>query len=329
MDHLMWSWPIYGYLFMAGVGAGATAVSAFVYLRGAEGNFGARYYEIAKFGALIGPLPVILGTGLLIFELGRPFRAFNIMASNFWFKVINPSPMNFGGWFLLLFGVIAAVYALCFFDWRRILGGPLGAKLDSLARSWRTPLAGVCAPLAIATAIYTAILLGAMPSRPLWNSPVLWALFTVSALSTGIAAIMLANRFSHRSGRDPQGDQLFHNSGYWLTISDAILITLELIIIALFIMYAYLTVFNQRYAIEVLLPGGELGTVFWTGVVLVGLVIPLLAESFFVLRKAASGGEFRVPYAVEVALPVAVLIGGFVLRYVIVVGGQITGPVGI
>ena len=51
MDHhFMWSWPIYGYLFMAGVGAGAVAISAFVQLRGPSGNLGERYFEIAKYG---------------------------------------------------------------------------------------------------------------------------------------------------------------------------------------------------------------------------------------------------------------------------------------
>ena len=329
MDHLMWSWPIYGYLFMAGVGAGATAISAFVYLRGAGGNFGRRHVDIARYGAFIGPLPVMLGTGLLIFELGRPFRAFNIMTSNFWYKAVNPSPMNFGGWFLVLFSLLALLYALSFVDWQRLADRRLGQHLNALCESWRTPLAAICAPLAIATAIYTAILLGAMPSRPLWNSPVLWALFTVSALSTGIAAIMIANRLAYRADQLISDDREFRNSSFWLASYDAMLIVVELIIIGLFIMYAYLTVYNQRYAIEVLLPGGALATHFWTGVVLIGLLIPLIAEAFLVFRTIATRDAFHAPYVVELALPVAVLVGGFFLRYVIVVGGQLTGPVGI
>jgi formate-dependent nitrite reductase membrane component NrfD len=330
MDHhYMWSWPIYWYLFMAGVGAGATAISAFVYLRGANGNFGEGYLNIAKYGAFIGPLPVILGTGFLIFELGRPFRAFNIMTSNFWYKVINPSPMNFGGWFLILFGAVSVLYACCFIDWKKWIAGDTGEFLSRLTSKWHTILAGICAPLSIATAIYTAILLGAMPSRPLWNSPVLWALFTVSALSTGIAAVMLANRLSFKSNGDSNHTRTFQNSSFWLAGYDAILIVVELIIIALFIMYAYLTVYNQQYSISVLLPGGELATHFWVGVVLIGLVVPLLVEGFLVLRKVVTGNEFHAPYVFELALPVAVLVGGFVLRYVIVIGGQMTGPIGI
>ena len=327
--HYMWSWPVIGYLFVAGFGAGAMAISALVCMQGEEGTFGKRYFNIARYGAWIAPLPLIGGTGLLIFELGRPFRAFNIMASNFWYEVINPSPMNFGGWFLLIVGGISVVYAATFVRWKSLLPGALGEKADELMDSLRMPLAGISVPLAIATAIYTAILLGAIPSRPLWNSPVLWALFTVSAFSTGTAAIMLVNRLSYRSNGDREADKLFHNSGYWLSLSDVMLIIMELIVIGLFIMMMYFSVQNARFAVQVLLPGGEMASVFWIGVVLIGLVIPLVVEAFYVARKALGGGEFHVPYVVELAAPAAVLFGGLALRYAIVIGGQITGPIGV
>ncbi|MEH6626153.1 MAG: NrfD/PsrC family molybdoenzyme membrane anchor subunit [Motiliproteus sp.] len=327
--HLMWSWPVYWYLFLAGTGAGAIAISAFIYLRGPGGNLAERYFDIAKYGAFIGPLPVIIGTGFLIFELGRPFRAFNIMTSNFWFKAFNPSPMNYGGWLLLLVGLVSVFYALSFVNWKAMIAGASGEVLEKWSVALRKPLAGACAPLAIATAVYTAMLLGAMPSRPLWNTPVLWALFTISALSSGIAAIMLANRIAHRSNGDQTRERLFHNSGYWLTLSDTILIMIELLVIALFFMFAYVTVQDASYAIKVILPSGQMGPLFWTWVVLIGLLMPLLLEAFFLLRVQYNGGHFRVPYVFEVALPLAILVGGFMLRYVIVVGGQLTGPIGL
>lgn len=327
--HLMWSWPVYWYLFLAGTGSGAIAVSAFIYLRGPGGNYGERYFTLAKYGALIGPLPVIIGTGFLIFELGRPFRAFNIMTSNFWYTVFNPSPMNYGGWLLLLVGGISVLYAMTFLDWKRYLAGGLADTLVRWSDGARKPLASISAPLAIATAVYTAMLLGAMPARPLWNTPVLWMLFTISALSTGIAAIMLANRLFHRKTDDSKQNGLFHNSGYWLTVSDIILITIELVVIALFFMFAYVTVQDASHAIKILLPGGELAPLFWTYVIFIGLLGPLVLETFFVIRAQYSGGHFHAPYVFEIAMPMAVIVGGFMLRYVIVVGGQLTGPIGL
>ncbi|RLA37731.1 MAG: hypothetical protein DRR03_01945 [Gammaproteobacteria bacterium] len=326
--HFMWTWPIYGYLFLAGTGAGATAISAVVLMRGAGGAFGPRYFDVARLGAMIGPLPVIIGTGFLIFELGRPFRAFNIMTSNFWFMPLNPSPMNFGGWMLLPFGIFGVLYMFCFMPWSRWLPGVRGNLLDAWSTKLRGPLAMIMVPLSVATAIYTAVLLGAVPARPLWNSPVMWALFTVSAFSTGIAAIMLGQRLTYRANGDREAERHFHNSGYALTVADLVLIAFELMIIALFFMAAYFSYGDVRYAIQVFLSGGEMAGLFWVGLVGIGLLVPFCIEAFFVLRKMRTG-SFRVPYAVEIVTPLAILVGGFILRYVIVIGGQITGPVGL
>lgn len=327
--HLMWSWPIYWYLFLAGIGAGATTISAAVLWRGPGGNFGPRYFDVAKLGALIGPLPVIIGTGFLIFELGRPFRAFNIMVSNLWYAPLNPSPMNFGGWMLLPYGVFGVLYAAAFLPWARWFPGGFGAWAERAAAGSRKPLSMIMAPLSIATAVYTAVLLGAIPARPLWNSPVIAALFTVSAFSTGIAAIMLAQRLTWKPSGDAQAERHFQNSGQVLTTADMILIATELFVIVLFFMYSQLTVGDVRYAVEVLLPGGALGGLFWWGLVGVGLLLPFFVELYFILRTTRGGRTFHVPYAIEILVPVAIMIGGFILRYVIVVGGQLTGPVGL
>ena len=94
-------------------------------------------------------------------------------------------------------------------------------------------------------------------------------------------------------------------------------------------MFAYVTVLDASFAIQILLPGGELAPLFWTGVIFIGLLFPLVFESFFVIRTKKNGGHFHVPYLFEIAMPLAVLVGGFILRYVIVIGGQLTGPVGL
>jgi formate-dependent nitrite reductase membrane component NrfD len=326
----MWSWPIIGYLFLAGLGAGAIAVSACIVIFEPDGVHKESFLSAARLGAYIGPLPVLVGTFLLIFELGRPFRAFNIMTSNIWHQGFNPSPMNWGGWFILLFSVFAILYLFTFLPWRRFFKGALGAVLEDRLLKLRSPLAFICAPLAVAMAVYTAILLAAVPSRPLWHTPVLWMLFTVSAMSTGIAAIMLAQTLPSR-GRDRavSRDHADQAAEYALAGADALLLLAEIVIIGLFIMYAHMTIHSVNVAIGVILPGGQLYQAFWVGVVLIGLLIPIVVEIFYLLRKLSGGGPFHMPFMFHVTIPVAILFGGLVLRYVIVVGGQVTGPVGI
>ena len=320
MGHeLTWGMPVILYLYLAGVGAGAVTVSASVLLRGGGGGFGGDHFTLARYGAIIGPLPVMIGTALIVFELGRPFRAFNL------FKVINLSPMNIGSWLLLVFMFASAFYALAFLPTLLPKFERLGQRLAPL----RVVLAWACVPLGIAVAVYTGVMLGAMPARPLWNSPILALLFLVSALSTGVAVLILARALFHKKGADPAIEQQYHQGAYLLTASDVMLIGFELLVIFLLLMFAHLTIGAPKYAIAVILPGGELAQSFWLWVVALGLVIPGLVELIYVAPKLLYHRDFAVPKSVEIAVSIAVLIGGFMLRYVIVVAGQITGPVGL
>jgi len=308
MHELNWGLPVIGYLFLAGLGAGAVTVSGSVLLR--KGGFGASRFAVARCGAFIGPVPVMLGTFLLVFELGQPFRALNL------FKVINLSPMSIGTWLLATFIVLSLLYAFTF------LPGSArdGDGLDPVRRA----LAWLCVVFGIGVAIYTGVLLGAMPSRPFWNSPILAGLFVLSALSTGTASIMLLGVFFRRNNSDPVVRADYENSSYLLIASDAILLGGELLIIFLFIMFAHLTIGDVRYAVATILPGGHLAAAFWGLVVAVGLLIPFVIELFQIVPKLLYGREYKTILALEIAVPVAIVIGGFALRYIIVIAGQVT-----
>ena len=154
--------------------------------------------------------------------------------------------------------------------------------------------------------------------------------FLVSALSTGIAMIIFTQALLYEPPPDnPAAEKLFHQSGYLLTASDLMLIGFELIVIFLFIMFAYLTVGNVEYAVAVVLPGGELAPAFWLWVVVVGLLIPGFIELVYVAPKFLYHRGYESSRTADMVISIAVLAGGFMLRYVVVVAGQITGPVGL
>ena len=318
-EELTWGLPVITYLYLAGVGAGMVTVSSSVLLRGGGGGFGGDHFTLARYGALLGPIPIMLGTALIVFELGRPFRALNL------FKLINLSPMNIGSWLLTLFMMTSVIYALTFVP--SFL--PQFKRLSDRLSTLRATLAWINVPMGIGVAVYTGIMLGAMPARPLWNSPILALLFLVSAISTGVAAIILARVFFHRKSPDAEVERQFHQSAYLLTATDVMLIGLELMVIFLFVLFAHLTIGNVKYAMAVILPGGEMAMMFWLWVVLIGLLLPGLIELAYVVPKLLYHRDYAAPKAVEVTVAVAVLIGGFMLRYIIVIAGQITGPVGL
>ena len=316
---LSWGLPVVWYLFLAGLGAGALTASASVLLRGGGGGFGGAHIEIARYGAFLAPLPLIVGCFALIFELGtfeagHWFRWINL------YKVINLSPMSIGTWLLTFFIGVSLVYAYTFVPNAPFLG-------ERQARL-RKALAWVSVPLGIATAVYTGILLGAMPARPFWNSPILALLFLLSSISTGVALILLARGILHRT-RSPEIEEARRESDYLLTATDVLLIGFELMVIFLFIMYAQLTIGGVKEAVAVILPGGDLAALFWIGVVLIGLLIPALIELYYVVPKLVYHRGFNAPRVVDIAVSGAVLFGGFLLRYVVLVAGQVTGPIGI
>ncbi len=309
-----WGLEVILYLFLAGMGAGTITASASMLLRGGGGD--GQYFSIARYGALVGPFPVVIGTVLLIFELGRPFRALNL------YKVINLSPMSLGSWFLAFFIIISIIYALLFLPWPQWKGKRLSA--------WRRRLAWVCVPSGLSVAIYTGVLLGAMPSRPFWNSPIIAMLFMISAISTGMALIIFTRALFYKVHLDvPTEERSWHGSGYVLAATDVLLIGFELLVLFLLLMFAHLTVGSVKYAVEIILPGGELAVFFWVGVVLLGLVIPGIIEMFFVAPKLLYGGHYTAPRSIDIVVPLAVMVGGYLLRYVIVMAGQLTGPVGL
>jgi formate-dependent nitrite reductase membrane component NrfD len=317
MHELTWGLPVVAYLFMAGLGAGALTTSASVLLRGGPSG---RYFDLARYGAFIAPVPVALGSALLVFELGsfqagHWFRFLNL------YQVVNLSPMSIGTWLLTLFLGVSVLYAYTFLS--------RSAQPGDVRDGVRRLIAWAGIPLGIGVAVYTGVLLGAMPSRPFWNSPVLAMLFLLSSISTGIASIILVRALLHRGHATPQAEQNYHESGYLLSATDTLMIGLELLTVFLFLMYAQLTVGNARGAIAVVLAGGELSTLFWFWVVSVGLLVPALIELAVIVPRMVYHRPYRSHRSIDILVPVTVLIGGFMLRYVVVLAGQITFPIGL
>jgi formate-dependent nitrite reductase membrane component NrfD len=274
------------YLFCGGLSAGAMMLSSVAALFGRSD----RDHAIARAGALIAPLPVIAGTGLLVFDLGRPLFFWKL------FLAIEPlSPMWIGSWLLVAFSIASLAYAYLYLPlrWQRW-------SVPS-AEAWQRRLALAGLPLGLAVAIYTAILLGVLVARPLWNTPLLSLLFVLSALSTGAAALMLfVPARAHHA----------------LSLFDVVVIGGEALALAALLFFGVLSTTSARDGVA-LLAAGSYAVAFWLGVVGLGLLVPFLIELRLVRRIGHS------PLLGAVA-SILVLTGGFLLRYVIVYVGQLS-----
>ena len=161
------------------------------------------------------------------------------------------------------------------------VGGEGAARLRR-----RLSLIGTVAGFFIAA--YTGVLLSAT-AMPLWREArLMGALFLASGASTGMAAIsVLLHLFGESAGE-----------GYTkVKRADRYAILFELVLLA-----AFLVLLGAAAGPIV---SGHLAPLFWGGLVAVGLVIPLALDLF----------GLRLPGVVTATL---ILVGGFILRYVIV-----------
>ena len=170
--------------------------------------------------------------------------------------------------------------------------------MDWLAKN-RKLLAWLLLPSSIILGIYTGILLSAFNARPLWNNSILGPLFLTSGLSTGAAMVILFGQ-SHKERK-------------FFSQIDLILIGIELFLITHMMMGMLAGSQVQLEASELLL-GGEFTVTFWVFVVIMGLILPALLESFELIG-------FKIPVLIPAIL---VLIGGIVFRFVMVDAGQLT-----
>jgi formate-dependent nitrite reductase membrane component NrfD len=283
------------YLFLGGLTAGVMVFSAAMLLMGKE-----REAPFASFRlALLAPIVLSLGMTTLFLDLEHKLHVYRFYTA---FEIT--SPMSWGAWILV---VIYPVSILQIASTLRS-GWPIGAALVDVTNPGRRfldwceqrqrAIAMIAIPFAIALGIYTGILLSAFGARPFWNSGVLGPLFLVSGMSTAAALVALIAR--QRSEKE-----LF-------TKLDIVLIVAELALVALFIVNLA-TGSSQHIEALGSVIGGSYTFVFWVLFVGVGLLIPLLLELLEI-----SGINRRL----AVLAPVLVLVGGYVLRQVMIDAGQ-------
>ena len=279
----IWGSIIARYLFLAGLGAGAFATSAFLGWRHPEAT------SMRKVGHVIAPVVVAVGLVLLMVDaeagLHNPLRFFYLL-SNF------GSVMTWGVVFLSLFMVVA-IAALV---------------LDILKKNVPTWLDIVGVALAFAVAVYTGALLGVCNTFPLWNNALLPILFLVSAMSAGAASVLLVAVVKHADEFNRVGVlKKFH---FCLPI-------IELVLVASLL---FITSFNSPAGFESVmnLVVGEYALPFWLGLVVIGLIMPTALETWLLFFTAKEFEESRKAHWISFVSDVGVLVGGFLLRLLIV-----------
>ncbi len=265
-------WMIAIYFFLSGLGAGTFIVAALLRLFGGEA-----YEKIEKRASVVAPISAMLGGLFLLLHLGRPFRMYNMV---FGFRATSAA--SWGFLVMNCFIGLAVVYALLLF-----------LKLASQLRT----VAILGLPFAIATALYSGVLLYQMRGVELWHSPLLPILFLVSAIACGLAATIAAAGAGENGKLEKLGRYLAY-----VVAADLCLVLIEFLVLA---------AAGKTAAAATLLSGWS--GFFFVGIyVILGLVVPLV-----VLMAR------RFDRLTQIAAPALVLVGVLVMRFVIVLSGGV------
>jgi formate-dependent nitrite reductase membrane component NrfD len=287
-----WTWLVYLEMFVAGVAGGAYVAAAILELSGRGRSAAARTAHLIAF-----PLMALSGL-LLIVDLDRPERFWHMVIMNERaLPMLKPwSPMSLGTWLLLLFSAVSFVSFVDALVARRLLrlggwrydrtlhGGPLGL-------AWSLIGAG----LGLGVGIYSGVLLSA-GNFPGWGHALMIpAVYVATAMITGVAAVVLVQAIQGHADADvlSLAQTNVWLIGWWLVTVVVFLLTLA---------------------------GGG-AAIFLTGIPLVAILAAIVLAGIVPLvlharRPIGPAGSLSVSAAL-------VLVGGFLLRYGIVMGPQL------
>jgi formate-dependent nitrite reductase membrane component NrfD len=280
-----WPFLIDVYFFLGGLAGGA-----FVFATAAQILNARRYRDVIRAGYYLALAALIPCPLILIIDLGVPSRFLNMMM-----RFNTESPMSMGAWALLAFSACAFVAALLTF-------------MEDLGRARAVAgikrLVGVVgSAFGFFLAAYPGVLLGAS-ARPLWiEGHALGALFLAVGASTGAAAMALMLVVMGRR------DEV--SSVRTMTV---VALVIQLIALMVFVASVQTSGSVASTTALKLLTEGRFAALFWGGAIIVGSVLPLLLGIVDLRRRS---------FGLTALTSLLVLVGGFLVKYVIMAAGQV------
>lgn len=263
------------YFFLSGLGAGVFLTAAACRIFGGES-----YSKIEKTAAIAAPILLIPGLMCLMFDLGRPFRFFNM--------IIHFNPMSvasWGVWVMNIFMAISVVYAFL-----HLTGRAEKAK----------PLAYAGFVFAPAVGLYSGVLLYQMRGYELWHSALVPPIFLVSAIASGLAVVLLL------SGSAPSEQTRA------LSRALAIAVGVDLVLALTELLTLGLGGAEKAEVANVIMSGGY-GFLFVGIYVILGLALPLAVLARPRPGRAAQAAAAVLVLAGTLAMRYVIVMGGQVL----------------
>ena len=284
-----WGWLIALYFFFGGLAGGSYFLASLIDLFGRSED-----RPLSHLGYYI-PFPCVILSGLLLtLDLQRPLRFWHMLIESNTFRPMFKywSPMSVGSWALLIFGIFSLLSFLGALVEDNRLAWPAGRRFRPPGMLSKV-IAVIGGLVGFYVAGYTGVLL-AVTNRPIWSdTPLLGMLFIVSAASISAALMIL---LAQKTRLTMPGLMALHRMDAWV-------VALEFIVL-IAVMISLGPVFRAWLS--------AWGLLLFLGVIVVGMLMPLALY----WRKEWLGDRNLTTAAA------LVLVGGFILRLVIVFSAQ-------
>lgn len=272
------------YFYLTGLSAGSFIISTLAYGFGFE-----KFKPLGKVGVVIATILLIAAPMFLLAHSGRPLRAWHLFV-----YISGTSPISWGSFLLTLYPLNCIVYGYFMFRGN--------AKLTKL-------FGRIGIPLALMVHGYTGFILSFAKAHVLWRTSMMPILFLTSAMVSGVAMMILVTIIKDRffSEKGEINTEIIYGLGKML---------LWLLVFDLFLSLSDLGIhyFGERESMETarLFLTGAFAPLFLGVETLMGKVIPLSLVATPRTRNVAVFGFAAV----------LVMIGIFVMRYNVVLGGE-------
>ena len=283
-----WKWQIVLYFFLGGMAGGSYLVSSLADLIAPK-----KYADLIRAGRYLSFVCILASPILLIIDLGRPQRFYNML------RVLKfRSVMSLGTWGITTFGMLCG-----FTTAHQMAKDGLLNWLPPIARLMKALPVKVIEPIGslfgLFVASYTGVLLSST-AVPLWARArhILGPLFVTSGLSTALSALSLILSLGRSSEEKLER----------LDRAEMVAMTTELGLIG-----SLLPILGP---LSKPLFRGKTGTLFTTGTIGAGLILPLLLKLVTRLTGRTSSREQMI------ATSSLVLVGGYILRHAWIVAGR-------
>ena len=291
MNESNWEALVPIYFFLISISAGSLMIASFSTV------FGLKQYDvIVRPAAFVSLIALILAPLFLILDLGQPLR---------FLYVINPlnfnvqSPMSWGGWLLILYGITLVIFA------KQFISGSASAQAVAETAATASGNDKILNSLVLAFALllsaYPGFELGVIKAKALWNTQLLPVYFITTSLLAGLGILLLVSQFTSKK----ELNEKFISSVNAVTIS---LIVISLVWIISRSMILTTSGFEAQLAAQTLWKSGW----FVGGELILGLIAPLALLIF---------GNANKNRIVLTIVSVLLLIGAFSMRYSLVFAG--------